>query len=139
MNDHAPARTSPTSLASSASSASSADKPTLSGELVTLRPVTEDDVPALLPMFRDPESARLTGSHETFDEPRLRAWYGTRGERDDRLDLAVVERATGLVVGEAVLNEWDPGNEREGARFDATLMSILAPEWFRHRRRPELG
>ncbi|MFH8729697.1 GNAT family N-acetyltransferase [Streptomyces termitum] len=86
-------------------------KPTLTGDLVVLRPVTEEDVPALLPMFEDPEVTRLTGSHARFDEGALRAWYGSRGEQDDRLDLAVVERATGRVVGEAVLHEWDPGNE----------------------------
>ncbi|MFF6790703.1 GNAT family N-acetyltransferase [Streptomyces filamentosus] len=86
-------------------------KPTLTGDLVTLRPVVEGDVDALLPMFADPEVMRLTGSHGRFGEGELREWYGSRGERDDRLDLAVVERATGRVVGEAVLNEWDPGNE----------------------------
>ncbi|MFI8963389.1 GNAT family N-acetyltransferase [Streptomyces sp. NPDC053493] len=86
-------------------------KPTLVGERVTLRPVTEDDVPALLPMFEDPEIARLTGGHSRFDEPALRRWYGSRAVQADRLDLAVVERATGRVVGEAVLNEWDPDNE----------------------------
>ncbi|MFD5766983.1 GNAT family N-acetyltransferase [Streptomyces sp. NPDC127049] len=87
------------------------NKPTLTGDLVILRPVTEDDVPALLPFFEDAEVARLTGSHRSFDEPALREWYGSRGGTDDRLDLAVVERATGRVVGEAVLNEWDPDNE----------------------------
>ncbi|MFF9147885.1 GNAT family N-acetyltransferase [Streptomyces sp. NPDC014861] len=86
-------------------------KPTLTGDLVTLRPVTEDDVPALSSMFGDAEVARLTGSHARFDEAALREWYGSRGGTDDRLDLAVVERATGRVVGEAVLNEWDADNE----------------------------
>ncbi|AJT70088.1 hypothetical protein T261_8496 [Streptomyces lydicus] len=88
-------------------------KPTLSGELVVLRPVTVHDVSALMPMFRDAEVARLTGSHGEGepDEAQLRAWYGSRADQDDRLDLAVVERATGDVVGEAVLNEWAPGNE----------------------------
>ncbi|MGW6735772.1 GNAT family N-acetyltransferase [Streptomyces sp. NPDC055013] len=180
----------------------------MSGELVVLRPVTVDDVPALLPMFRDAEGARLTGSHgdEEPDEARIRAWYDSRGDQDDRLDLAVVERATGNVVGEVVLNEWDPDNEScgfrislvpgalgrglgteatrlivghgfeepglglhrislevyafnprarrvyekvgfvtegvlrdallwEGERVDATVMSILRPEWLRHRGR----
>jgi RimJ/RimL family protein N-acetyltransferase len=158
-------------------------------------------------MLRDAEVSRLTGSHSNnFGEAPLRAWYGTRGERDDRLDLAVVERATGSVVGEVVLNEWDAGNEScgfriglvpgahgrglgteaarlivghgfeqlglhrislevyafnprarrvyekvgfvsegvlrdallwDGERVDAVVMSILAPEWFRHRGWPE--
>ncbi|MEU9123306.1 GNAT family protein [Streptomyces sp. NPDC048506] len=183
-------------------------KPTLTGERVLLRPVTADDVPALLPMFRDTEATRLTGSHgeDEPDETRLRAWYDTRWHQNDRLDLAVVERATGDVIGEAVLNEWDPGNEScgfriclvpasfgqglgteatrlivghgfeelglhrislevyafnprarrvyekvgfvpegvlrdallwEGERVDAVVMSMLAPEWFRHGGRPE--
>ncbi|MFF9849387.1 GNAT family N-acetyltransferase [Streptomyces litmocidini] len=86
-------------------------KPTLTGDLVVLRPVTEADVPALLPLFEDPEVTRLTGGHTSFDEAALARWYGSRGVQDDRLDLAVVERATGRVVGEAVLNAWDPDNE----------------------------
>ena len=184
------------------------DKPALSGERVLLRAVTVDDVPALMPMFRDAEASRLTGSHDDGepDEARIRTWYATRRDQDDRLDLAVVERETGNVVGEAVLNEWDPDNEScsfrislvpgafgrglgteatrllvghgfeklglhrvslevyafnprarrvyekvgfvaegvlrdallwEGERVDATVMSILAPEWFQHRGRPE--
>ncbi|MEU7516307.1 GNAT family protein [Streptomyces sp. NPDC042898] len=86
-------------------------KPTLPGDLVVLRPVTEDDVPALLPLYEDAEVMRLTGCHTRFEEPALRKWYASRGAQDDRLDLAVVERATGRVVGEAVLNEWDEENE----------------------------
>ncbi|MEV0446462.1 GNAT family protein [Streptomyces sp. NPDC050600] len=92
-------------------------KPTLTGDLVTLRPVTEDDVPALLPMLSDPGIRRLTGSHADFTEAALRQWYGTRGEQRGRIDLAVVERATGRVVGEVVLNEWDAPNESCGFRI----------------------
>jgi RimJ/RimL family protein N-acetyltransferase len=89
------------------------NKPTLSGEAVLLRPVTVDDVPALMPMFEDPEATRLTGSHRDGepDEARIRAWYATRHDQDDRLDLAVVERTTGSVIGEVVLNKWEPGNQ----------------------------
>jgi len=185
-------------------------KPTLSGELVVLRPVTVDDVPALMPMFSDAEGRRLTGSQgdDEPDEARIRAWYDTRGDQDDRLDLAVVERATGNVVGEVVLNEWDADNEScnfrislvsgafgrglgtdatrlivghgfeelglhrislevyafnprarrvyekvgfvpegvlrdallwDGEWVDATVMSVLGPEWSRHRGRPAVG
>ncbi|WP_079171002.1 MULTISPECIES: GNAT family N-acetyltransferase [unclassified Streptomyces] len=183
-------------------------KPTLHGELVLLRPVTGEDADALLPILSDPECARLTGSHgeSAFDEERVRVWYETRRDQDGRLDLAVVEKATGRVVGEVVLNGWDAGNEScnfriclvpgtfgrgygteatrlilghgfealglhrislevyafnprarrayekagfvaegvlrdallwEGERVDATVMSVLAPEWFRHRGRPD--
>ncbi|EDY50435.1 GNAT family N-acetyltransferase [Streptomyces clavuligerus] len=182
-------------------------KPSLGGEQVLLRPVTADDVPALMPMLMDAETSRLTGSHDdgALDEGRIHAWYDSRRQQDDRLDLAVVDLATGSVVGEAVLNGWDPGNEScsfriclvpgtygsglgteatrltvgygfeklglhrislevyafnprarrayekagfvaegvlrdallwEGERVDATVMSILAPEWFQHGGRP---
>ncbi|GAA3489386.1 GNAT family protein [Streptomyces cremeus] len=87
-------------------------KPTLTGGRTLLRPFTEGDLPAMLAALRDPEVARFTGSPAfTEDEvDRTRAWYLTRAGQTDRLDLAVVERATGTCVGEVVLNEWDPAN-----------------------------
>jgi RimJ/RimL family protein N-acetyltransferase len=95
-----------------------ADKPTLNGERVVLRPFVGDDVPAMAEAIADPEVRKLTGSvnssteqpDEAFGEERLRAWYSTRAEHDDRLDLAIVDRETGDCVGEAVLNEWEPEN-----------------------------
>jgi RimJ/RimL family protein N-acetyltransferase len=182
-----------------------ANKPTLVGSRVRLRPVSIQDVPGLLDVVSDPEGRRLTGTHADVAEPALRAWYGTRAEHDDRLDLAVVERASGQYAGEVVLNEVNAGDrscsfrialrpafqdrglgteatrlmlehafsavrvhrislevyafnhraravyERvgfvaegvlrdalywDGAYFDATVMSILAPEWARHRGHP---
>ena len=91
-----------------------ADKPTLTGERVVLRPFTEADLPAMAEAVGDPEVGRLTGSVHTSEEAAappdldlLRRWYSTRNEQPDRLDLAVVDRATGQVVGEVVLNEWE--------------------------------
>ncbi|MEU4274337.1 hypothetical protein AB0F57_05240 [Streptomyces tanashiensis] len=60
-------------------------QPTLTGDLVVLRPVTEADVPALLPVFEDPEVTRLTGNHTHFDEATLVKRYGSRGATDNRL------------------------------------------------------
>lgn len=87
-----------------------AQKPTLTGERVLLRPVSVADVPGLTELVGDAEVMRLTGSHADFDAEKLHSWYATRGEHDDRLDLAIVERATGEYVGEAVLNDLDPAN-----------------------------
>jgi RimJ/RimL family protein N-acetyltransferase len=94
-----------------------AEKPTLAGDLVLLRPFAEDDLQAIATAIRDPEVARLTGSvHSSEDDDAfpddglLRDWYGSRNEQDDRLDLAIVDRATGRVVGEVVLNEWEEEN-----------------------------
>jgi RimJ/RimL family protein N-acetyltransferase len=89
-------------------------KPTLTGEKVVLRPfVVEDDLPAMRAAMRDPEVVRFTGSAPLGpgDEERSRAWYETRNEQRDRLDLAVVDRAGGGCVGEVVLNEWDGRNQ----------------------------
>lgn len=86
-------------------------KPTLTGERVLLRPFVEDDIAAFEAALSDPEVARLTGSPPGgHDFERLRAWYGSRNTQTDRLDLAVVDRASGACVGEVVLNEWDPDN-----------------------------
>lgn len=97
-----------------------AAKPTLRGSNVELRPFSEDDVPAMVEVLGDPEVRRLTGSvHDEsaalaplrpseYDE--LRRWYSTRATQPDRIDLAIIELATGKCVGEAVLNQYDPGN-----------------------------
>ncbi len=96
-------------------------KPTLDGDKVTLRPFKDSDLPALRAALLDPEARILTGSvhdeaqahaAEFADEEKLLIdWYSTRNDQPDRLDLAVVDKATGECVGEAVLNQWDPGNE----------------------------
>ncbi|WP_255509980.1 GNAT family N-acetyltransferase [Micromonospora sp. AP08] len=88
-------------------------KPTLTGDRVLLRPFVDDDLAAFEEILADPEVARLTGSPpgEGLEPARLRAWYGTRNSQQDRLDLAVVDRATGACVGEVVLNEWDRHND----------------------------
>jgi RimJ/RimL family protein N-acetyltransferase len=97
-----------------------ASKPTLAGEKVVLRPFTEDDLPALRIALQDPEVLKLTGSvhgDEAEADPgdpdraeQFRQWYRGRNAQPGRLDLAVVDKASGQCVGEVVLNEWDPGN-----------------------------
>jgi RimJ/RimL family protein N-acetyltransferase len=95
-----------------------AEKPTLTGELVTLRPVSAADVPGLMELLDDPESNRLTGTHGgDFSRENLVKWYATRGEHPDRLDLAVIERETGEYVGEVVLNGLDTDNLSCGFRI----------------------
>jgi RimJ/RimL family protein N-acetyltransferase len=93
-------------------------KPLLHGEKVLLRPFTAADIDAMGPVLADPEVLRLTGSvHSSAERPapeldeRTRAWYETREAQIDRLDLAVVDLATGECVGEVVLNDWQPENQ----------------------------
>ncbi|AGL18493.1 GNAT family N-acetyltransferase [Actinoplanes sp. N902-109] len=89
-------------------------KPTISGDLVVLRPFQAGDYPAIVTALQDPEVLRLTGSSPfTWDETghaRLREWYATRNDQTDRLDLAITDRATGQWVGEVVLHKVDKPN-----------------------------
>ncbi|EAP97242.1 putative acetyltransferase [Janibacter sp. HTCC2649] len=95
-----------------------AAKPTLEGELVTLRPIRAEDADVIDAIIReDTEIARLTGSvNASSQEPegmpleRLREIYGGWAEADDRLVLAVIDRGSGGLVGEVVLAGWDEGN-----------------------------
>jgi RimJ/RimL family protein N-acetyltransferase len=98
-----------------------ATKPTLTGELVVLRPFEPDQLPGMRAAMSDPEARILTGSvHDeaaayaaTTDEEAkaARDWFSTRNDQPDRLDLAITDKATGECYGEAVLNQWDQGNE----------------------------
>jgi RimJ/RimL family protein N-acetyltransferase len=92
-------------------------KPTLTGELVLLRPVETTDAAEMLAV--DPETKRLTGSQSSdfFTLESLEKWYATRAEHDDRLDLSIIERASGKWAGEVVLNELDVPNESCGFRI----------------------
>lgn len=84
-------------------------KPTLTGDTTVLRPFTETDADGMWEIIGDPEVQRFTGdSPDELTPQRLRSWYGTRSDQPDRLDLAVIDRATGELVGEVVLYEWDP-------------------------------
>ena len=57
-------------------------KPTLTGDLVLLRPVEAADAAGLLAV--DQETLRLTGSHGTATLAELERWYATRAESSPR-------------------------------------------------------
>jgi RimJ/RimL family protein N-acetyltransferase len=97
------------------------DKPTLTGQLVVLRPFADEDLAAISEILLDPEVLRLTGSihdkvaeiapHTPEELEKMRDWYATRNDQPHRLDLAIVDKSSGKCVGEAVLNAWEPGNQ----------------------------
>lgn len=106
-----------------------AEKPTLVGRAVVLRPFAEGDVDAMARILADPEVLRLTGSvngdaeaegtdaASAVPDERLLEWYATRSDQQDRLDLAIVDHKTGTLVGEAVINEVDTGNRSASFRI----------------------
>ncbi|WP_307845199.1 GNAT family protein [Planomonospora sp. ID67723] len=77
---------------------------------MTLRPVGPEHVDGLWELVNDPETTRLTGSHGSIDREAAAFWYGSRGEHDDRLDLAICTAEDDAYVGEVVLNELDTAN-----------------------------
>ncbi|CAA9228598.1 MAG: Acetyltransferase, GNAT family [uncultured Corynebacteriales bacterium] len=103
-------------------------KPQLVGKLVTLRPVTVADAPGLVELLHDPEVRRLTG---TPGRPRpgtlqrAEQWYRDCASAEDRLDLAIVERAGGTYVGEVALADLDAGN-----RSCSFRISLVGPRAF---------
>lgn len=86
-------------------------KPWLEGEKVTLRPFKEEDFPYMKACLTDDEVLKLTGSDMDFDfdeeEENILDWYCSRDSQTDRLDLAIVDSALGILVGEVVINLYD--------------------------------
>ncbi|MFE6283353.1 GNAT family N-acetyltransferase [Streptomyces sp. NPDC057877] len=97
-------------------------KPVLTGEKTVLRPFTADDAEVMWEIIGDPEVAHFTGTPPAALTPeRVRSWYATRADQPDRLDLAVTDRATGELVGEVVLHEW------EAQARGCTFRTLLGP------------
>ncbi len=90
-------------------------KPTLRGELVTLRPVTGADAATLQRLMGDPEVSRLTGSVHSSAQTAGREYpldqlvevYTRWASATDRIVWVIQENATGRIVGESVLNDLD--------------------------------
>jgi RimJ/RimL family protein N-acetyltransferase len=83
-----------------------ADKPTLRGSKVLLRPVRKEDAHGLAAI--DAETLALTGTQQCVPVEAIEQWYATRASCDDRLDLSIVELASGAWVGEVVLHDLQP-------------------------------
>jgi RimJ/RimL family protein N-acetyltransferase len=93
------------------------NKPVIIGEKVILRPFEIKDCDIMIGILDEPNLKKLTGSVSNDSEAkktstpeerdRIRQWYLTRNDQDNRLDLAVVIKDTGQLVGEVVFNEYD--------------------------------
>lgn len=94
-----------------------ADKPTLAGDRVVLRPLGPEHVDAMLAATADPETTRLTGTHRTFTRDDIERWCAGRAEQDDRLDYAVHERTTDAFLGDLAITNLNPDNLACGFRI----------------------
>jgi len=100
-------------------------KPTLHGALVTLRPMGADDADMLWELVHDPEGNDLTATTAEFTRSQVEAWCASRAECQERIDLVIVEQATGEPAGEVVLNEFDPTEESCNFRI-----ALRGPAWY---------
>ena len=83
------------------------------------------DNDAMWQMVNDPVCQDLTATTAMFSYEQIREWCASRQVQDVRLDLAIVENATGEVIGEAVLNEYDEFDDAANFRI-----SLRGPKWF---------
>lgn len=102
-------------------------KPTIKGDKVILRPFEQEDWRKMLPILEEPEVNRLTGSVVNDDEAnkpisqeeieRIKQWYQSRNQQTDRLDLAIIEKETGELVGEVVFNDYNETTQNVNFRI----------------------
>ncbi|MHB1501301.1 MAG: GNAT family N-acetyltransferase [Candidatus Dormibacteria bacterium] len=97
------------------SQVSFSERPTIVGKLVTLRPVQVADAQRLVDI--EPETRRLTGTHQAHSLAELERWYASCAADLSRLDLAIIDRQRGLWAGEVVLNALDSPNRSCGLRI----------------------
>ncbi|MEU6465883.1 GNAT family N-acetyltransferase [Streptomyces sp. NPDC046976] len=100
----------------------------ISTERLVLRPLDEDDVPALAEMMNDEQVAAWTDVPQPFTEAGARRWIGEQAPAERAagrgLDLAVTEFLTQRLVGIVRLTRTD-------WRIRATELSYIVAPWAR--------
>ncbi|WP_043271051.1 GNAT family protein [Streptomyces sp. CT34] len=94
-----------------------AEKPVLTGDRIRLVPLSDRHATAFHATFRDPETRRLTGTHQDWTVAGMRAWIAECATRTDRLDLAIEDRETGGYLGDLALSRIDPANAHGSFRI----------------------
>lgn len=94
-----------------------AKQPTLKTERTRLVPMGPRFFPQVWRSLQDPETARLTGTHQTFTEDRIRHHLESLQRRDDRADWAIIRNEDSSYLGEVVLNDLDAANESMNYRI----------------------
>ncbi|GAA1694815.1 GNAT family protein [Fodinicola feengrottensis] len=85
-------------------------QPILTGERVVLEPLTIDHLDGEVAMLADPQVRRLTGTHQTFTEERIRKFLLTRPDQHDRADYAVLHQPDRAYLGSLALFDLDEEN-----------------------------
>jgi RimJ/RimL family protein N-acetyltransferase len=83
---------------------------TLEDDVVRLRPFEDGDVPAIAAACQDPEIPRWTTVPSPYTEADARAWL----ESDEEESFAVVDRASGELLGSIGVRYLDDGSGEVG-------------------------
>lgn len=83
-------------------------QPVLSGERLVLRPLRDDDWDALFAVASDAQLWALHPMHDRWQQPVFRAFFADALEQGGA--LAVIERATGGVIGSSRFQGHDPAD-----------------------------
>lgn len=90
---------------------------TLRTERLRLEPMGPEHLPVQWSALADPERMRLTGTHATFTEERVRTYLASLAGSAERADWAIVRSSDEQYLGEVVLNDLDADNEAMNFRI----------------------
>ena len=85
-------------------------QPTLTGDLLTLRPLRPDDWDALFAAAADPKIWELHPEHDRWQEPVFRRFFD--GALASKGAFAVLDRATGRMIGSSRYAQYDPAKRQ---------------------------
>jgi len=100
-------------------------RPILSGNGITLRPLSIADAEPMLAATGDPEITRLTGSRGTFTLEQTRAHCERVAAATDRVDYAITRLPDPAWLGEVVLNQIDWHNRCANFRIMLASRSLF--------------
>ncbi len=95
------------------------------GDKIVLRPITEDDAPAMFAALADREMLRLTGSQQTFTYDAVQQFCRRVMSADDRADYAITLKGDPTYMGEVVLNNIDWLNRTANFRIALGQQALL--------------
>lgn len=115
-------------------------QPTLTGELVTLRPLCEDDFEALYAVAADPLIWEQHPAHDRYEREVFRSFV------DDALAgrgaFVVIDNATGVIIGSSRYHDYNPkrrdveigwtflARSHWGGRFNAEMKQLMLAHAF---------
>jgi len=89
----------------------------LIGERVFLRPFTPEDAELVLAGANNPDSAKLTGTQQTFVREQVDAYIQRSIAGEGRAAFIFADSADDRVIGEVVINEMDDINRSANLRI----------------------